>query len=153
MPTSAFLLARLDSLRFAIIKHLEFVIETSQTGAKIRQAERDPANDRIIDETIEVDESQVPSLAQTQMDQVRMNLEVEGLIKKCEDLLTLSRVLKEGWLFGGLDTLQVDDPEKRAKEQQEWDEAGEGLDEWLRFYFRKQMASTDIATRSGEAEG
>ncbi|RMZ92373.1 hypothetical protein DV736_g363, partial [Chaetothyriales sp. CBS 134916] len=125
MPSSAFLLARLNSLRNSLLEHFQYIIEASQVGGKAKQVSRDPATDRIYDETIEVDEAKTPSLAQTKMDQVRMDVEVEGLIKKCEDLLALSRVLKEGWIFGGLDTIKKSDDEVVQREIEEWEQANE----------------------------
>ena len=71
-----------------------------------------------------------------------MDVEVEALIKNCEDLLGLSRVLKEGWVFGGLDTLKKEDDKGREREKEEWKEAREGMDKWLRSSFDRTAGQT-----------
>ncbi|RMZ74799.1 hypothetical protein DV737_g5722, partial [Chaetothyriales sp. CBS 132003] len=148
MPSSAFLLARLNTLRNSLLEHFQYIIESSQVGGKVKQVSRDPATDRVYDETVEVDEAKIPSLAQTKMDQVRMDVEVEGLIKKCEDLLALSRVLKEGWIFGGLDTIKKSDGEEEQREIEEWEQANESMQKWMSSYFSKNGgggAASDLA--------
>ncbi|RMZ82318.1 hypothetical protein DV738_g1722, partial [Chaetothyriales sp. CBS 135597] len=148
MPSSAFLLARLDTLRNSLLEHFKYIIEASQVGRKVKQVSRDPATDRIYDETVEVDETKTPSLAQTKMDQVRMNVEVEGLIKKCEDLLALSRVLKEGWIFGGLDTIKKSDDEEARRETEEWRQANENMEKWMSTYFKSNKSSSTTSELS-----
>ncbi|RMD43350.1 hypothetical protein DV735_g1737, partial [Chaetothyriales sp. CBS 134920] len=154
MPSSAFLLARLDTLRNSLLEHFKYIIEASQVGRKVKQVSRDPATDRIYDETIEVDETKTPSLAQTKMDQVRMNVEVEGLIKKCEDLLALSRALKEGWIFGGLDTIKKSDDDEAQREIEEWVLANENMQQWMSNHFRnKSSGTTSELPDVGDYEG
>ena len=105
------------------------------------QISRDPANDRVYDESVELDETKTPSLAQTKMDQVRMDVEVEALVKNCEDLLRLSRLLKEGWVFGGLDTITEARGKDEKAEIEEWKKAREGMEGWLGQYFEKRSAT------------
>ena len=147
MPSSAFLRSRLETLRTSLLEHFQYILESSQSGAKVMQVSRDPANDRVYDESVEVDETRKPSLAQTKMDHVRMDVEVEALVKNCEDLLGLSRVLKEGWVFGGLDTIKKRDEKEEEKEAEEWGEAREGMKEWLRSYFEKSSGRTGAELR------
>ena len=44
-----------------------------------------------------------------------MDVETQGLIKTAEDLLSLSRQMKELWLFGSLDTLGKTGPDEQTE--------------------------------------
>lgn len=45
-----------------------------------------------------------------------MEVETAALIRAAEDILSLTRVLKEMWLFGKLDTVGRNEAEARAEE-------------------------------------
>ena len=112
------------------------------------QVTRDPATDRVYDESVEVDEGRSMSLAQTKMEQVRMEVEVEGLVKNCEDLLGLTRVCKEGWVLGGLETVKKGG-EGRGDEA-EWREVRRGMEGWLRGYFERRSKEADEVKETAE---
>ncbi|KAL2051800.1 hypothetical protein ABVK25_007956 [Lepraria finkii] len=46
----------------------------------------------------------------------QMEVESAALVRAAEDILSLTRVLKESWLFGKLQTVGTSDAEKRAEE-------------------------------------
>ncbi|KAL8775878.1 MAG: hypothetical protein Q9194_003547 [Teloschistes cf. exilis] len=50
------------------------------------------------------------------VDTYRMEVETAALIRAAEDILSLTRVLKEMWLFGKLDTVGTNEAEARAEE-------------------------------------
>ncbi|MCJ1316735.1 hypothetical protein MMC15_002056 [Xylographa vitiligo] len=46
-----------------------------------------------------------PSLTPTAVETYQMEVETAALVRAAEDILALTRALKEAWLFGRLDTL------------------------------------------------
>ncbi|KAK3176931.1 hypothetical protein OEA41_008257 [Lepraria neglecta] len=46
----------------------------------------------------------------------QMEVESAALVRAAEDILSLTRILKESWLFGKLQTVGTSDAEKRAEE-------------------------------------
>ncbi|KAL8938364.1 MAG: hypothetical protein Q9211_003239 [Gyalolechia sp. 1 TL-2023] len=59
----------------------------------------------------------------------RMEVETAALIRAAEDILSLTRVMKEMWLFGTLQTVGTNEAEKRAEESARGVE--EGLRKWM----------------------
>ncbi|RMJ22782.1 hypothetical protein PHISP_06339 [Aspergillus sp. HF37] len=51
----------------------------------------------------------------------QVDVESSALIRAAEDLLSLSRTMKETWLFGKLDTLGEDERDVKRREQLEED--------------------------------
>ena len=141
LPSSSFLLARLDHLRNSLVHNLTQIIEPSQQGAKVRNLVREEGLDRIVGDEVMVEADVYPTLAQSKMDQVKMNVDVEALIKNCEDLLSFSRLLKEAWVFGGLNTVKTENPAD-SNEEREWREARQGMQEWLGGFLRQESRPT-----------
>ncbi|KAL9002737.1 MAG: hypothetical protein Q9188_004356 [Gyalolechia gomerana] len=56
----------------------------------------------------------------------RMEVETAALIRAAEDILSLTRVMKEMWLFGKLQTVGTNEAEERAEE------SAKGVEEGLR---------------------
>lgn len=54
----------------------------------------------------------------------RMEVETAALIRAAEDILSLTRMMKEMWLFGKLQTVGTDKGEKRAEESAKGVEKG-----------------------------
>lgn len=55
-----------------------------------------------------------------------MEVETAALIRAAEDILSLTRVMKEMWLFGKLQTVGTNEAEERAEE------SAKGVEEGLR---------------------
>lgn len=59
-----------------------------------------------------------------------------AMIRAAEELMVLTRTMKELWLFGGLDTLATDqseeEKEKRRKMAEDESAVVAGMQEWLR---------------------
>lgn len=60
------------------------------------------------------------------MNAYKLNVETAGLIRAAEDILSLTRVLKEMWLFGKLQTVGANKAEERAEA------SARGVEEGLR---------------------
>ncbi|KAL8682282.1 MAG: hypothetical protein Q9186_001651 [Xanthomendoza sp. 1 TL-2023] len=58
------------------------------------------------------------------VDAYKMKVETAALIRAAEDILSLTRVMKEMWLFGKLQTVGTDEAEERAEESAKGVEAG-----------------------------
>ncbi|KAL8698063.1 MAG: hypothetical protein Q9224_002024, partial [Gallowayella concinna] len=58
------------------------------------------------------------------VDAYKMKVETAALIRAAEDILSLTRVMKEMWLFGKLQTVGTDEVEERAEESAKGVEAG-----------------------------
>ncbi|KAL2800119.1 surfeit locus protein 5 subunit 22 of mediator complex-domain-containing protein [Aspergillus germanicus] len=59
----------------------------------------------------------------TAVETYQLDVESTALIRAAEDILSLTRVMKETWLFGKLDTLGEDESETRRREELERDAA------------------------------
>ena len=76
------------------------------------------------------------------MQQLQLEVDSAALAKGCEEIMVLSRGLKELWVFGGLDTIKSEGDEggKREREEEERrlvvEERGvrEGMETFLRGY-------------------
>ena len=77
-----------------------------------------------------------PSLVDTADKQLTVDVAVMQMIRAAEELMVLTRTMKELWLFGGLDTLVADQsPEEKEKTwrmQEDEKAVVKGLQEWLR---------------------
>ncbi|KAL9591252.1 MAG: hypothetical protein Q9179_007911 [Wetmoreana sp. 5 TL-2023] len=60
------------------------------------------------------------------VDAYRMEVETAALVRAAEDILSLTRVLKEMWLFGKLQTVGTNEAEQRAEK------SARGVEEGLR---------------------
>ncbi|KAK2743012.1 hypothetical protein FQN57_004968 [Myotisia sp. PD_48] len=62
-----------------------------------------------------------PSLTSSAIETYQLDVESTALIRAAEDLLSLTRTMKETWLFGKLDTLGEDERDTQRREQLERD--------------------------------
>lgn len=76
-----------------------------------------------------------PSLVDTANKQLTVDTATMSLIRAAEELMVLTRTMKELWLLGGLDTLVVDqsdeEKEKRRKMREDEDIVVRGMLQWL----------------------
>jgi len=89
--------ARITALSTTLIKRLEniFAVALDETGAQ--------ASARAGGEA-----PPPPSLTDTSVQQFQLDVESTAVIRAAEEIMMLTRTLKEIWLFGGLDTLEQD---------------------------------------------
>jgi hypothetical protein len=85
-----------------------------------------------------------PTVTNTATEQLRMDVESTALIRAAEEVMVLTRELKDLWLFGGLDTLRSGE---RGKEE----EGMEG-DARVVYEFMKKMANGGPAVDVGKEE-
>ncbi|OXV10896.1 hypothetical protein Egran_01340 [Elaphomyces granulatus] len=62
-----------------------------------------------------------PSYAATAIETYQLDVESTALIRAAEDILSLTRTMKETWLFGKLDTLGEDERDIKCREKLEGD--------------------------------
>ncbi|KAJ5132014.1 hypothetical protein N7448_006172 [Penicillium atrosanguineum] len=62
-----------------------------------------------------------PSYTATAVETYQLDVESTALIRAAEDILALTRTMKETWLFGKLDTLGEDDRDVQRREKLEKD--------------------------------
>lgn len=76
-----------------------------------------------------------PSLVDTANKQLTVDTATMSLVRAAEELMVLTRTMKELWLLGDLDTLVVDqteeEKEKRRKTQQDEEMVVKGMLQWL----------------------
>lgn len=96
-----------------------------------------------------------PSLTDTSVQQFQLEVESNAIIRAAEEIMILTRTMKEIWLFGGLDTLTsdhddaktVEDEEKRKKLDQDVKAVEAGFKQFLERYESK---STSNVVAEGE---
>jgi hypothetical protein len=76
------------------------------------------------------------SITSTATDQLRMDVESTALIRAAEEVMVLTRELKDLWLFGGLDT-QRDGKEKDSAAQEKMEEDAKVVYEFLQGMVNK----------------
>ncbi|RHZ43181.1 RNA polymerase II mediator complex head subunit MED22 [Aspergillus thermomutatus] len=59
----------------------------------------------------------------TAVETYQLDVESTALVRAAEDILSLTRTMKEAWLFGKLDTLGEDEADVKRREQLESDAA------------------------------
>ena len=76
-----------------------------------------------------------PTLVDTMNKKLTVDLATTAMVRTAEELMVLTRTMKELWLFGDLDTLATDqsaeEKEKTRKMQQDERAVVAGLQEWL----------------------
>lgn len=58
-----------------------------------------------------------PSLTETSITQMQISVATTSLIRAAEEIMLLTRTMKELWLFGGLDTIRTTNPEYEQEER------------------------------------
>lgn len=79
-----------------------------------------------------------------------------SMIRAIEEFMVLTRTMKELWLFGGLDTLDVNlseqEKEKRRKLREDEEFVVAGMQEWLRRNGHALSKETSHARMEGKDE-
>jgi Surfeit locus protein 5 subunit 22 of Mediator complex len=111
---------------------------------------------------VSLDESDVngqtipPTLTDTAIQQMQLEVDSTALIGAAEDIMVLTRSLKGMWLFGGLNTIKSDEEraqmEEREKKLAEDTRAvREGMEEFLKRYAHVKPTGDEATTMSVEA--
>ncbi|ETI19330.1 hypothetical protein G647_09162 [Cladophialophora carrionii CBS 160.54] len=105
VPTAKFLQARITALSTTLIKRLEniFAVALDDTASQTAGGSATPP----------------PSLTETSAQQFQLDVESTAVIRAAEEIMMLTRTMKEIWLFGGLDTLATDHNGKDVNGQDE----------------------------------
>ena len=92
-----------------------------------------------------------PNHVSTAKDQFKLDVESTALIRAAEEIMVLTRTMKELWLFGGLDTLEVQDGDGEQEKGARPDDL-KAVSKYLQEYIKAQnevMGSPEIAERVG----
>ena len=113
-PTARYLQARIDLLTSTLIKRMEAILSTS----------------------LDEDDNPIPSVTSTANAQLQVNVETQALIRAAEDIMLLTRSMKEVWLFGGLGTVKEGEVAEREEKEKsilkrEREEVERGLRKWV----------------------
>ena len=138
-PSAKFLQARITALSTTLIKRFENILAVA------------------LEETDMNDQPVAPALTDTAMQQLQLEVDCTALVKAAEEIMMLTRSLKEIWLFGGLNTIKSDEErEKMEKEEKELAEEERRvrweMDEWLKRYPHAR-AKEEITVGVEEAHG
>ncbi|OAP62005.1 hypothetical protein AYL99_04208 [Fonsecaea erecta] len=111
VPTAKFLQARITALSTTLIKRLENILAVAldDTAAQTAAASARTGNAPV-----------PPSLTDTAVQQFQLDVESTAIVRAAEEIMMLTRTMKEIWLFGGLDTLKSD---HRSRDPNGMDEA------------------------------
>ena len=107
----------------------------------------------ILSISLDDDDNPIPSVTSTANAQLQVNVETQALIRAAEEIMLLTRSMKEVWLFGGLGT--VKDGEEAEKEDNDRRESGREREEVERG-LRKWVANgewakkTELASEEGQ---
>ena len=99
--------ARVTYLSNTLIKRIGNIFEQAMTN--------DPASTEL------VTQNAVSSHTTTAMQQFQLDVESTALIRAAEEIMILTRSMKDVWLFGGLDTLTSDHNGKHTEGAQSED--------------------------------
>ncbi|KIX98372.1 uncharacterized protein Z520_05673 [Fonsecaea multimorphosa CBS 102226] len=110
VPTAKFLQARITALSTTLIKRLENILAVAldDTAAQTATAPAGTGN-----------APAPPSLTDTAVQQFQLDVESTAIVRAAEEIMMLTRTMKEIWLFGGLDTLKSDHQGRRLNGQDE----------------------------------
>ncbi len=120
-PNARFMQARITALSTSLIKRFENILAIALDETDM--------NDRVV----------APALTDTAMQQLQLGVDSAALVKAAEEIMMLTRSMKEIWLFGGLNTIKSDDGrQEREREEREMVEeeerVREGMEAWLKRY-------------------
>lgn len=87
-----------------------------------------------------------PSLTDTAVQQYQLDVESSALVRAAEDMMILTRTMKEIWLFGELDTLKADGREDEAK-RQKMEEDLRRVEEGFSAFLEKYDTTVNVNSR------
>jgi hypothetical protein len=79
-----------------------------------------------------------PTLPDTAVQQLQLDVESTAVVRAAEEIMTLTRTLKEIWLFGELDTLEKDhDGQDNAAARKKMDQDVRVVEEGFKKFLEK----------------
>ena len=116
--------ARITALSTTMIKRLENIFAVALDEDRAKSAAAAAAATATGAETADAtmptssDPSLPPSLIDTSTQQFQLDVESTALVRAAEEIMMLTRTMKEIWLFGGLDTLTKDNDKDKNPENE-----------------------------------
>lgn len=100
------------------------------------------------------DPSLPPSLTETSVQQFQLEVESNAMIRAAEEIMMLTRTMKEIWLFGGLDTLAADheddnNPEDEAK-RRKLDQDVKVVEAGFKKFLERYESTSNVAKKEDE---
>lgn len=140
-PSAKYLQARISHLSLTLLQRFQALLDT--------------AHDKAEGEDGPVPGSEAPSLPPEEVASKQLDIEVgsTALIRAAEDIMVLTRGMKELWLFGGLNTVGENEgrEEERKKLREDVAEVRKGLEVWLRDYQHEERREGENGIK-GETE-
>ena len=140
-PTAVQLQSRISHLSYQLLRRYNALLANASeseddTGSPTADGERSTKD---------------PSAIETVAKQIDIQVETQAIIKAAEDIMALTRSMKELWLFGGLNTVDSEEQKIQKREQKESRdkevlEIRQGVDQWLEGWVNTHRE------RSGETE-
>jgi hypothetical protein len=131
--------ARITALSTTLIKRLEniFAVALDDTTTQTLSGTAPPP----------------PSLTETSAQQFQLNVESTAVIRAAEEIMMLTRSMKEIWLFGGLDTLDSDRAGKDVDghdedAQKKMEEDVRIVEQGFRKFLEKYETTLDLGEKS-----
>lgn len=129
--TMSYVTARITALSTTLIKRLENIFAVALDESDAQASARAGG-----------DAPPPPSLTDTSVQQFQLDVESTAVVRAAEEIMMLTRTLKEIWLFGGLDTLENDhendqnshDEAQRKKMEEDIQVVEDGFKRFLERY-------------------
>lgn len=132
--------ARISTLTMTLIKRLENMLAVAVNTDTFESG---------------TDAGLPPSLTDTAVQQFQLDAEAQSLIRACEDIMMLTRHMKDLWLFGGLHTLTGDDPDDKTpgavQETQNMEEDARIVEQGFQRFLEKYETIIDNNTSQTSA--
>ena len=127
-PSSRFLQSRINALSATLAKRFQNILQTAYDD------EEDPAH----------------SYVDIATEQFQVDVETQALIRAAEEIMILTRSMKEMWLFGGLNTVKEGGQQDDGVDEEEVKQVREGLNKWLQQKIERM--SDEIKKESEETQ-
>lgn len=99
-PSAKFLQARITALSTILIKRFENILAVA------------------LDKTDQNGQPVPPALTDIAMQQMQLDVDSTALVRAAEEIMVLTRAMKETWLFGGLSTIKSDEEKAELAEKE-----------------------------------
>jgi len=132
IPSAKFLQARITALSTTLIKRVENIFAVALDESQ---------------SVVSNDGAAPPSLTDTAVQQYQLDIESSALVRTAEEIMILTRSMKEIWLFGDLHTLNQDeagqDGETKRKIEEDSRIVEEGFKAFLKRYDTGQSLNSN----------
>jgi hypothetical protein len=125
--------ARITALSTTLIKRLENILAV--------------ALDSSAGHTAGGDAPAPPSLTDTSVQQFQLDVESTAVVRAAEEIMMLTRTLKEIWLFGGLDTLAAHPTAQEDATQKKTSDDLRVVEEGFQRFLKKYETTLDLSDK------